>query len=614
MRTKLRSKITLLFVVCAVMLALPAVALASSVDVAVVDVDIAPANSVDLKPGSSSNININMSVTGNQAGTATFEVYRDWTLSGGTFQGSNPQEFTVAPRAGGDPATTFSTSGTITVDSSQANGNYTLAAGVFDITNNNTSGGKLAAGSSSNYVVKVDGIKPTITLTTPANNASYAVGQTVNASYSCADETNGSGLKSCVGDVANGAALDTSTAGPHTFTVQAEDKAGNKESVTHNYTVVSPDSTPPVITLVVTPTSPDGSNGWYKSNVTVSWTVTDPESVITNKSASCDATTNINTDTTGQTVTCSATSAGGSDTKSVTIKLDKTAPSVNCGSADGNWHASDVSIGCTASDNVSDLANAGDASFQLSTNVPPNTEDSNAFTNSKDVLDKAGNSAQAGPIGPNMVDKKAPTITLTKPADGDSYIVGQVVNANYSCSDGGSDTASCAGDVADGAAIDTSFGPHSFQVNATDNVGNMSSVSHAYGASYAFVGWLQPVDGDGSATSTLNIGKVGRTYPIKWQLKEYVNGNVQLISDTAAQNLVGSMSGGQKSVSCSSFSVNDTDVLESSLTGGTALRYDASSDQFIYNYKAPSTQGCYAFAIKNADGDTIKQANFQFTK
>ena len=59
------------------------------------------------------------------------------------------------PRAGGDPATTFSTSGTVTIGSGQAPGNFTLAASVFDITNSNATGGKLAAGQSSNYQVTV---------------------------------------------------------------------------------------------------------------------------------------------------------------------------------------------------------------------------------------------------------------------------------------------------------------------------------------------------------------------------------------------------------------------------------------------------------------------------
>src|SRR5687768_7003753 len=52
-------------------------AFASDVDVAVVDTTI-PVASVALAPGANTPITINLSVTGNQVGTATFEVYRDW--------------------------------------------------------------------------------------------------------------------------------------------------------------------------------------------------------------------------------------------------------------------------------------------------------------------------------------------------------------------------------------------------------------------------------------------------------------------------------------------------------------------------------------------------------
>ena len=63
-------------------------AMASSVDVSVVDVT-APTGSVSLAPGGSGAITINMVVTGNQAGTCHFSIYKDWTLSGGAFTGSN---------------------------------------------------------------------------------------------------------------------------------------------------------------------------------------------------------------------------------------------------------------------------------------------------------------------------------------------------------------------------------------------------------------------------------------------------------------------------------------------------------------------------------------------
>jgi len=96
-------------------------------------------------------------------------------------------------------------------------------------------------------VTVVDRTKPTIALTTPAHGAEYARGQHVAASYSCADEANGSGLDSCVGDVANGADVDTGTLGEHTFTVHAADRAGNTDSSSVTYTVV--DTTAPSIAL-----------------------------------------------------------------------------------------------------------------------------------------------------------------------------------------------------------------------------------------------------------------------------------------------------------------------------------------------------------------------------
>ena len=47
------------------------------------------------------------------------------------------------------------------------------------------------------------------------------------------------------------------------------------------------------------------------------------------------------------------------------------------------WHATDVSIACTAGDLASALANPADASFSLSTNVPAGTETPNAATGTR---------------------------------------------------------------------------------------------------------------------------------------------------------------------------------------------------------------------------------------
>jgi hypothetical protein len=65
----------------------------------------------------------------------------------------------------------------------------------------------------------------------------------VAADYSCSDD--GSGIASCSGSVADGAALDTGSPGQKTFTVNASDKAGNPASKSVSYSVV--DRTPPSV-------------------------------------------------------------------------------------------------------------------------------------------------------------------------------------------------------------------------------------------------------------------------------------------------------------------------------------------------------------------------------
>ncbi len=90
-------------------------------------------------------------------------------------------------------------------------------------------------------------------------------------------------------------------------------------------------------------------------------------------------------------------------------------PTIVCGSADGAWHGTDISIPCTAADSGAGLANADDASFSLSTHVTAGSETGNTATDSRSVCDKAGNCALAGPIGGNKVDEKAPTSACDAP-------------------------------------------------------------------------------------------------------------------------------------------------------------------------------------------------------
>ena len=81
---------------------------------------------------------------------------------------------------------------------------------------------------------------PSITLTTPADGAVYATAPAVHADFACApDSSTLAAVTQCEGTVANGAAIDTATAGTKAFTVTATDADGATSSVTHTYTVDS---------------------------------------------------------------------------------------------------------------------------------------------------------------------------------------------------------------------------------------------------------------------------------------------------------------------------------------------------------------------------------------
>jgi DNA/RNA endonuclease G (NUC1) len=160
---------------------------------------------------------------------------------------------------------------------------------------------------------------------------------------------------------------------------------------------------------------------------------------------------------------------------------DRTAPAILCAAPDGVWHATNVSLACTASDSGTGLANPADASFSLVTSVGAGIETANASTDSRVVCDVEGNCATAGPIAGNMIDRKAPSITVTTPANGAVYPLNEKVAADYDCADGGSGSSSCAGNVAGGAAIETSAtGSKTFVVNASDAVGNSSTATVTY--------------------------------------------------------------------------------------------------------------------------------------
>ena len=568
--------------VAACALLAPAMVEASGVDVSVVDVT-APTGSVALAPGGSGTITINMTVTGRQEGTATFEVNRNWQLSDNHFTGSNPQEFTVPPRPQGAQPTTFSTTGTVTVPAGQTAGTFTLTIGAFDITNTNGTGAKLAAGDSSNYSV----------------------------------------------------------------------------------TVTAPTAVAPTVSHVVTP--PNGLNGWYKSGpIGIDWTVTGTPSPTM---SGCGDVT-IEADQAKTDYTCTATNGAGSDSETVEdIGLDSTPPTLTWdgGPTDGgSYYDFEVPAAptCTADDTLSGPDGCTVTGYEAA--VGPHAVSATAYdkagnetteTRTYTVLESipAGVDVIVDPSTPNGLngwyksgpitidwtvtgapapttshcddvtieadqaktdytctatnhggtdsgtvtvglDSKAPTVMWDGgPTNGGSYYFGSVPAAS-TC------TADDAVSGPDGCTVtgyNAAVGTHTISATAHDQAGNVTTEARTYTVMpWTLKGFYQPVD---MGSNTWNTVKGGATVPLKFEA--FVSSTE--LTDTAAIDRFGATP-----VPCP----NGTfiaDPIEVTSTGGTNLRYDSTSGQFIQNWQTPKKPGaCYTLTIYTDDGSSIS-AKFQ---
>jgi hypothetical protein len=184
-----------------------------------------------------------------------------------------PQVAPYTQAVGGQPATTFGADPTVSTNWPNATFTTNANATVLSIINASaptacapgytedngptppaymTGPGALANGvapyiSRTKVVEAVDTTPSTITITTPVNGGTYATGQVVSAAFDCNDSY-GSGDDVCDADndgnpILNGEAVDT-TDGSHTFTVNAQDNAGNPSTLSYSYTVAP--NTPPV--------------------------------------------------------------------------------------------------------------------------------------------------------------------------------------------------------------------------------------------------------------------------------------------------------------------------------------------------------------------------------
>ncbi len=239
-------------------------------------------------------------------------------------------------------------------------------------------------------------------------------------------------------------------------------------TLTINWTVVSCDTTPPVITPNVSATL--GSNGWYTSDVTVAWTIVDPESPAT-PGAGCASTT-LTTDTASQAYSCTASSAGGEATGSVTVKRDATAPTISGSAApapNGNgWNNTDVTVSFECTDGGSGVGSCG-PNQTLSGEGPGQSATGTA-------TDNAGNSASTTVSGIN-IDKTAPAAdpTASPPPNSNGWNNADVtVNWNWEDTGGsGIDTGNCTTSTTSSGEGELTLG-----ASCSDGAGNTGNASH----------------------------------------------------------------------------------------------------------------------------------------
>ena len=366
----------------------------------------------------------------------------------------------------------------------------------------------------------------------------------------------------------------------------AVDKAGNVEPA--NTQALKYDNIAPIVTHTLTPAA--NAAGWNNSNVTVHFDAKDNDtgSGVDASTVSEDVVVSNETTVAGLEIFGEAyDTAGNKGTDKVTVKLDKTKPTITSAVTSGiktasGWYNGPVTVTFTCSDALSGVATCPDPVI-LTTN--------GANTANGTVTDKAGNTATATVSGIN-IDQERPTLTTADVnVQGGTYTVGAVPTATCTATDSFSGIASCTVTVTPTA---NGVGTFTYTAKATDNAGNTSTVSGSFSVIYRFDGFLQPINDTAHQVGlSTSIFKAGSTVPVKFQLRNAAGTIVQAIS--APQWLTPAKG------SATSAAVDES-VYSDPATSGSTYTWTGSQYQYNWSTKGVSAGLYYRIGVKLDDG------------
>jgi hypothetical protein len=508
---------------------------------------------------------------------------------------------------------------------------------------------------------------PQLSISGVLGGASYAKGSVPAAVCSVTDTEDGPSSFPATLSAITGPDAATGV-GSQEASCDYADDGGLTASSSVTYSIV--DASAPEVSYTLSPATPAGYDGWYRSEVYLDWTVTESDSPSTLSAPGCTDQL-ISLDQLPTDYSCSATSSGGSaGPVTVSIKKDGTAPTVSYTSATGTegndgWYTSDVLALFTATDATSGPASA-------TRTVSSAGEGSAIAVYSPEFQDNAGNTTKAGATSHSFkIDKTAPDVSYTSASGtvGSNGWYTSDVEATFTGTDDTSGpltatkpvTSEGEGEsvVVQSPAFEDVAGnrrlagadSRSFKIDKSDPTASFdSTVGNAYFGSVGAAPTCTASDDVSgpagcvvtgystlvgthtlTATATDNAGRtatVEQNYTVMaWSLKGFyqpvdMNGVMNTVkggSTVPAKFEVfagateitdpGLMSFSMAKTTCSLLS--PTDDIETTSTGSTSLRYDTTGGQFIYNWKTPTGAGtCYQLTMKAADGSTIR-ANFK---